>query len=191
MATDIELHNAPTVVADDEKAVQHVKGERWYREEIHRGNGFAMIAQKGQPALDGFRTPGRPFHPAGDGGFRDLEAEHQEFAMDARRTPMGILCDHLKDQLTDLSGDSRPTADSISHLAEHGPIQFESGPVPPNHGFWQDDQERLLALRPAASRQHPKITYQVAPVLAGDVCVSRRQVVAGARGFPASGCGDR
>src|ERR1700737_95823 len=29
----------------------------------------------------------------------------------------------------------------------------------------------------------PKTTYRVAPVLAWDVCVSRRQVVAGERGF--------
>src|SRR5712692_521625 len=141
MATYIGLHNAPTVVAVKKSIA---------------ANGSAMIAQKGQPALSGFRTPGRPFHPTRDGGFRDLEAEHQEFTMNARRTPTWILGDHLEDQLTDLFGNSRPTADSFSHLAEHGPIQFESGSVPPNHGFWQDDQKRLLPLRPAASRQHPK-----------------------------------
>src|SRR2546425_354138 len=83
MLTNIEVQDAPTVVTDDEKAVQHVEGERRCREEIHRGNGFAMIAQKGQPALRGLRALGRPSHPAGDGGFRDLEAEHEEFTMNA------------------------------------------------------------------------------------------------------------
>jgi hypothetical protein len=46
MASDVEVHNAPTVVADEKEAVEHIKGERWYGEEIHCGDGFAMIAQK-------------------------------------------------------------------------------------------------------------------------------------------------
>jgi hypothetical protein len=65
---------------------------------------------KGQPALGGLRVLGRSFHPAGNGGFRHVEAEHQEFAMDARRTPTGIVSDHLKDQFTDLLGDPAATA---------------------------------------------------------------------------------
>jgi len=76
--------------------------------------------------------------------------------MDARRTPGWILCDHLKDQLTDLFGDSAATADSFSHFAEHGPIQFESGLVPPNNSVRQDDDERLLPSRPEAASQYPK-----------------------------------
>jgi hypothetical protein len=56
--------------------------------EIHGSDNFTMIAQKGQPALRGLRVLGRPFHPAGNGSFRHVEAEHQEFAMDARRTRM-------------------------------------------------------------------------------------------------------
>ena len=91
------MQDAPTVVADDEKAVQYGEAERRYRKEVHRGNSLAMIAQKRQPALGGLRTLGRPSHPTGDGGFRYLEAEHDEFAMDARRTPTWILCDHLED----------------------------------------------------------------------------------------------
>ena len=46
MASDVEVHNTPTVVADEEEAVEHIKGECWYGEEIHGGDGFAMIAQK-------------------------------------------------------------------------------------------------------------------------------------------------
>jgi hypothetical protein len=46
IASDVEVHNAPTVVADEKEAVEHIKGERWYGEEIHCGDGFAMIAQK-------------------------------------------------------------------------------------------------------------------------------------------------
>src|ERR1035438_5329866 len=61
-------------------------------------------------ALGGLRVLGRSFHPAGNGSFRHVEAEHPEFAMDARRTPTGIVSDHLKDQFTDLLGDPAATA---------------------------------------------------------------------------------
>src|ERR1035441_916762 len=50
--------------------------------------------------------------------------------MDARRTPTGIVSDHLKDQFTDLLGDPAATAHWISHFAEHGPVQFEPGSMP-------------------------------------------------------------
>ena len=54
--------------------------------------------------------------------------------MDARRTPGGILCDHLEDQFTDMFGDSSST-NAFSHFAEYGPVQFESSSVPPNNGL--------------------------------------------------------
>src|ERR1035437_437666 len=130
MASDVEVHNAPAIMADDEEAVQNPKGESGDGEEIHGSNSFPMIAQKGQPALGGLRVLGRSFHPAGNGGFRHGEAEHEEFAMDARRTPTGIVSDHLKDQFTDLLGDPAATAHWIPHFAEHGPVQFEPGSMP-------------------------------------------------------------
>jgi hypothetical protein len=46
--------------------------------------------------------------------------------MDARRTPTGIVRDHLKDQFTDLLGDPAATAHWIPHFAEHGDQLFNS-----------------------------------------------------------------
>jgi hypothetical protein len=51
------------------------------------------------------------------------------------RTPGGIFNDHLKDQVTDLFGNSLP-AHLLSHFAEHGPIPSESSPMPADDGFW-------------------------------------------------------
>ncbi|MGA2688219.1 MAG: hypothetical protein ABSE85_09135 [Candidatus Korobacteraceae bacterium] len=99
MASDVEVQNAPAIMGDDEGAVQSPKGESGDGEEIHGSDSFPMIAQKGQPALRGLRVLGRSFQPAGNGGFRHVEAEHQEFAMDARRTPTWIVSHHLKDHL--------------------------------------------------------------------------------------------
>jgi hypothetical protein len=54
--------------------------------------------------------------------------------MDARRTPTGIVSDHLKDQFTDLLGDPAATAHWFSHFAEHGPVQFETESMPAHNG---------------------------------------------------------
>jgi hypothetical protein len=50
MLCDIEVQDTPTVVIDDKKAIERAEGDRRNREEVHRGNRFPMIAEKGKPA---------------------------------------------------------------------------------------------------------------------------------------------
>jgi hypothetical protein len=42
---------APTIVTDDKKAIQHAEGDRRNSKEVHRGNRFPVIAEKGKPAV--------------------------------------------------------------------------------------------------------------------------------------------
>ena len=95
-------------MADDEKAIEEVEGDRGDGKEVHGGNVFAVIVKKRKPTLRRFMVSGCTTHPAGDRALRYIEAEHEEFAVDARRTPGGIVNDHLKDLVTDLFGDSLP-----------------------------------------------------------------------------------
>src|ERR1039458_10349160 len=90
MASDVEVQDAAAIMTDDEEAVQNPKGESGDGEEIHGRDRFPMIAQKGQPALGGLRVLGRPFHPAGNGGFRHVEAEHQEFWLGRGLAPCSV-----------------------------------------------------------------------------------------------------
>ena len=76
--------------------------------------------------------------------------------MEARRTPAWILHDHLEDQLTDLFGNSPTATDSFSYLAEHGPMRFESCPVPASDGLRLDQNEHLLPWRPEAASLDPE-----------------------------------
>src|ERR1700722_3812133 len=135
MLGDVEVQDATPVMANDEKAIEQVEGDSGDRKEVHGGDGFAVIVKKRKPTLGRCRISGCTAHPAGDGALRYLEAEHEEFAMDARRTPGGIFNDYSKDQVTDLFGNSLP-ADLPLHFEEHGPIQSESGPMPADDGFW-------------------------------------------------------
>jgi hypothetical protein len=91
MLRDIEVQNTPTIVADHEKTIQHTESDRWDREEVHRCDGFSMVTQKGEPTLGRVRIPRRSFHPTGDRMFREIEAKHEQLAMNARCSPGRIL----------------------------------------------------------------------------------------------------
>src|ERR1035438_2493966 len=114
MPGNIELDDAPTVVADDEGAVQEVEDKGGNGEEVHGREGFAVITKKCPPTLGGFRISGCASHPAGDGSFGNLEAEHAEFAVNARSTPGRVLGNHLENQLAELFGNSFCTTHELS-----------------------------------------------------------------------------
>src|SRR5215472_12870024 len=48
---DVEVQNASAFVADDEEAIEYAERDRGNRKEIHRGDGFLVVAKKGKPAL--------------------------------------------------------------------------------------------------------------------------------------------
>jgi hypothetical protein len=49
----IAVKDAPPIMRNDEEAVENAEGERRHGEEIHRGDGFTMIAQKRRPSFAG------------------------------------------------------------------------------------------------------------------------------------------
>jgi len=99
MLCDIEVQDTPTVVTDDEKAIERAEGDRRNREEVHGGNRFTVITEKGKPAPGRLRISRRPFHSTRDHrSLRDIKAEHEKLAMDAWRSPRGVLNDHSEDQ---------------------------------------------------------------------------------------------
>jgi len=53
---DAAAQNSAPIMRDHEEAVQHAKGQRRHGKEIHRSNGFAVIAQKRRPTLCRLQT---------------------------------------------------------------------------------------------------------------------------------------
>jgi hypothetical protein len=66
-------------VADDKKAVQNAKGERWDGEEVHRRNGLAMVPEKRQPSLHRIWIFRNSADPSRDTPFRDIETQLAQF----------------------------------------------------------------------------------------------------------------
>src|SRR5260370_9093803 len=103
------MQDLPTVVADDEKAVQNTKRERWDGEEIHCRNGLAMVSEERQPVLHGIWISRSSPDPSRDTPFRELETQLKQFAVNAWCSPGRILGNHTENQRADLFADTRPS----------------------------------------------------------------------------------
>src|SRR5580658_1569742 len=68
------VKDTPSIMRDDKEAVKHAERQRGHSKEIHRSDGFSMIAHKGGPSLCRFWIPRRFPHPAQHGPFRNVEA---------------------------------------------------------------------------------------------------------------------
>ena len=155
MLGDVAVQDAPPVMSDHEKTVQHAKPDGGNREEVHRGNHFLMVAQKGQPSFTWLGVPWRSFHPAGDRPFREFEPEHQQFPMDAWRSPSGVVLNHAEDQLAQLLR-RRPSPNRSPDSGDHPPIHAKAGPVPADNSLRSDDDDRLLPSRPHPTDGNPE-----------------------------------
>jgi hypothetical protein len=155
MLCNIKVQDAPTIVTDDEKTIEHAEGDRRNREEVHRGNRFPVITEKGKPALGRLRISRRPFHPTRDGSLRDIKTEHEKLAMDAWRSPRWVLNDHPENQFPNfLRCLSSP--DGSSDPGDQLPVQTESAPVPTHHGFRRDRNEGPLPSGPKSTNGDPE-----------------------------------
>ncbi len=123
MSRHIEMKNSPPIMRDDKEAIENAEGECRHGEEVHRGDGFAVIAQERRPTLCRIGIPRRLSHPAQHGSLGDVEAEHLEFAVNAWCSPSRVLGDHAEDQFAQFLArrpSSRPgsaSARSISSRA--------------------------------------------------------------------------
>lgn len=59
----VEVKNLTPIMQDDKEAVEQAESERGHGEEVHSGDGFAMIVQECRPSLCGFWTLGCFAHP--------------------------------------------------------------------------------------------------------------------------------
>ncbi len=155
MPSDIEVQDLPSIVRDHKEAVQNAEGQAWYGEEIHRRDDLAMVGQEGLPSLPRFRLARSLLHPAQDRSLRDLEAEHLQFAVDARRTPARILGDHLEDQRAQLLA-RWPSPSWPALPRAPSPVPAKPGLMPADDGLRLNQNQRHFPTRPELLEQDPE-----------------------------------
>jgi len=81
-----------------------------------------------------------PDHIPAHGGFGDVDAEHQQLAVDPRGAPQRVLAVHTSDQRAELGSNPWPTAEVAGLPASVG---AEPATVPADHRFRLDDEDRV------------------------------------------------
>jgi len=155
MIGDVKVQDAPTIVADHEEAVEKAESDRWDGEEVHRRNGFPMVAKKNEPTSCRLRVPGRSFHPTRDRSLGEIKAEHEEFSMYPRRSPAWILGNHTVDQIPNLLRNSSPPC-WLSDPRDQTPVETKACPMPPNHCLWGDHDQSFFPGGPELLGNNPE-----------------------------------
>src|ERR1700730_14060374 len=96
MSCDIEMQHTSAIMTDHEEAVEHLESEGRYGKEVHGGDGFAMVPQKGKPTFGRLGISRRSAHPAGDSPLGNIETEHQELAVYSGCAPSRVLGHHSR-----------------------------------------------------------------------------------------------
>src|SRR5271167_2437309 len=172
----IAVQDLTPVVVDDEKAVQHTKRERWDGEEVHRRNCLAMVSEERQPSFHGIWISWGPPDPSRDTPFRDIEAQLEQFAVNARCSPGRILGNHSKDQGANLFADTIPS----SYRSDYGdprPIQTKPRPMPVHDGSRSDQDERLPPPGPEGFQRNPEQLVQGSQSTARSLRVQSQQLL--------------
>ena len=85
MLGDIEMHNAPAIMSQNEKHVQDPKSESGHHEKVHRDQLLDMIFQERPPGL-GRRLP-MLHHIFRDRGLGNLDSKLEQFGVQPWRSP--------------------------------------------------------------------------------------------------------
>jgi len=93
---DVDPDKVSAAQPDDNEDIEQIEANGRDNEQVHGGDVRRVVTQEGAPSLG--RRSTLLDHVLRDAGLSDLEAELEQLAMDARRSPQRIFRAHPPDQ---------------------------------------------------------------------------------------------
>ena len=93
---DLEMDNPSSVVTKNDHGIQQLKRHGRDHEHVNRGDGCHMVPQELRQVVEG--ALGRRGRCLPTSSLADVDAELEQFAVDARGAPERIGATHLTDQ---------------------------------------------------------------------------------------------
>src|SRR5271167_3410695 len=146
VGSHIEVKNATPVMGQYQKHVKHLETDGGHREEVDRDHLREVVLQESAPGLR--RRLAAAHHVFANTALSDVDAEFEQFTVDARRTPARILPAHLAYQISHFAGNERPSRLSAAHLPS--PEQAKTGTMPGNDRLGLSDDQRRAPVAPDA-----------------------------------------
>jgi len=114
-----------------------------------------MIAQEGHPLFCRLGASWRFPHPSQHSSLGDIEAEHLQFSMNARRTPCLVLGYHAENDLPQFPADT--LSSRLGSLSRNPrPIQSETLAVPADNGLRLNENQCPLPANPQLPQHYPE-----------------------------------
>src|SRR5216684_8999451 len=113
-------------------------------EVVDRHHGLHVILKESPPVLRRWLPPA--YDVFAHAGLADIDAEFQQFAVDAGCTPKWILAAYLPNQLADFFRHRWTPGLAMTNLP--GPEQPKALTVPANDGFWLDNDQGRSPIAP-------------------------------------------
>src|ERR1019366_8403037 len=150
----IEVKNTATVMGQYQKYVEDLEADSGHSEEIDGDQLRGVILQECAPSLR--RRLATVHHVFAYAGFSDIDTEFEQLAVNAGCTPTRILAAHSADELSDFTGNRRP-----SRLAPPdfpGPEETKALAMPRNDRVGLDNSQNRTPVAPDAGQQDPQKT---------------------------------
>src|SRR5216684_8755308 len=138
MRCDVDPDEVSARQPHDDEGVEHIEGNGWGNEQVHGGDVRCVVTEEGAPSLG--RRPASLDHVLRDAGLRDFEAELEQLAMDARRTPQRIFRAHPPDQCAHIRIDLWPASKRAGFPP---PVPAKAGPIPTYYSLGPEDRDGL------------------------------------------------
>ena len=134
---DVEVDDATAMVGKYDENEEHAQPSRWHREEVNGDEIRDVIGKERPPRLGGRRASLR--HQPGDGAFRDLDSQLQQFAMNSR-APQTELAMAIRMTRERISAETRgrPTE---GRAGKPGPILSKAPALPAENSVGRHDDE--------------------------------------------------
>ncbi len=160
MLGDVEVNHMAALVAQHDEHVKNPKRDGGDGEEVDAGEFGSLITEECPPALR--RWPSVPDQVLGHRGLGDLDTQHQEFPMHARRVKEGIVLRNATAEISHILRD-RPSA-AAARSGSPRLVQPETSTVPAHQRIRVEYSQCVDAAGPQPVEPHPEETPSLAEV---------------------------
>src|SRR6516162_8634540 len=148
----IEVRNATPVMGQYQKHVKYLETEGGHSEEVDGDHLREVIPEESAPGLRWRLAAAH--HVFAHTGLTDVDAEFQQFTVDAGCTPPGILPAHRADRVSDLARNERPSRLAAADLP--GPERAKAGAMPGYNRLGLNYGQCRAAVPPNAGKKDPQ-----------------------------------